>query len=127
MCAVLLQVCLGLPHVPSERVQLEDNKMLREQHGFKVWRGWCRALRRVPSNHLPLCSHMLLSPTPSHVQFICAGNSLYESPSKQGSSSGSGRGSGGSGQEGVQTLPYCEGLEVRVRCGRQDVCWRCGV
>jgi hypothetical protein len=29
-------VCLGLPHTPSEHIQLEDNKLLREQHGYKV-------------------------------------------------------------------------------------------
>jgi hypothetical protein len=65
-------VCLGVSHAPSERIKLEDNKVLREQHGFK---------------------------------FICMGNSLYEPPMQQGSSSGDGQ---------MQTLPYCEGLEVII-------------
>jgi hypothetical protein len=34
--AVPLQVCLGVSHAPSERIKLQDNKLLREQHGFKV-------------------------------------------------------------------------------------------
>lgn len=42
------------------------------------------------------------------LQFMCLGNSLYEPPTQQGSS-----GSSSGGQ--MQTLPYCEGLEVRAR------------
>jgi hypothetical protein len=29
-------VCLGKIHEPAERVKLEDNKLLREQQGFRV-------------------------------------------------------------------------------------------
>jgi hypothetical protein len=67
-------VCACVSHVPAERIKLEDNKLLREQHGFK---------------------------------FVCLGNSLYEPPTSQGSSSNKANGQ-------MQTLPYCEGLEVII-------------
>jgi hypothetical protein len=67
-------VCVGVSHAPTERIKLEDNKLLREQHGFK---------------------------------FVCVGNSLYEPPTGQGSSSNKANGQ-------MQTLPYCEGLEVII-------------
>jgi hypothetical protein len=67
-------VCLGKTHEPAERVKLEDNKLLREQQGFR---------------------------------FICVGNSLYEPPTQQQQASSSADGQ-------VQTLPYCEGLEVVI-------------
>lgn len=41
------------------------------------------------------------------LQFICVGNSLYEPPTQQQQASSSADGQ-------VQTLPYCEGLEVRA-------------
>lgn len=58
-----LQVCLGLPHTPTERIQLEDNKLLREQHGFRV-RTCCAVsvvlctLSAAPSKPVCCCCHL---------------------------------------------------------------------
>jgi len=55
-----------------------------------------------------LCPEAFLTSLRFALQFMCLGNSLYEPPTQQGSS-----GSSSGGQ--MQTLPYCEGLEVRAR------------
>lgn len=106
-----LQVCLGVSHEPTERIKLEDNKLLREQQGYRVgvcgvkggWQQGVSASRALASweRELRVCV--------CAAQFICIGNSLYEPPSQQQQASSSQQ-----GDEQVQTLPYCEGLEVGV-------------
>lgn len=85
--------CLGLLYY-SQALQAEGQKPV------------CLGMSHAPSERIRLEDNNLLREQQGF-KFMCLGNSLYEPPTQQGSS-----GSSSGGQ--MQTLPYCEGLEVII-------------